>query len=759
VTTLAAQDRTVSLGIAGMTCASCVRRVERALEGVDGVGGAVVNLVAERADVTLTEPVDPEALIAVVEQLGYGSRLLRPERNASDESSENRGRRAAELRYRGIQLIVGAILSIGILIVSYGFGSAGWANRVALVLTLPVYAWVGAIFHRGALSAARHGSVNMDTLVSLGATVAFVYSAVVTLTMSNQPTYFDVASLIVTLIAVGKFLEILARGRAGAAIEALANMQPRNAHLLTHEAASGDVAAGVTKAVDVAITTLRVGDIVLVRPGERIPADGIVVRGSASVDESMITGESIPVTRSVDDGVVGATINGASPLIVRITRTGEDTVLAQIMRLVERAQVDKAPVQRLADRISSIFVPVILALALLTFLIWLLSGHSAAVAIVPAVATLVVACPCALGLATPVAVMVGTGRGAELGVLIRGGESLERIRDVRVVVLDKTGTLTEGRPEVIAVVPLDGTDGTEALSIAALLEASSEHPLARAIVSAARARGQIPHAAATDVEAVAGGGVTGIVDGRHVLLGSLDWVAERGVDAATTADALAGMNARAETAVGIAIDGRVRAVLGLTDQLRDDSRAGVERLHRAGLHVVVASGDVEASAVSVGRQVGADEMHARLRPEDKVQLIDTLRQRWGPVAMVGDGINDAPALAAADAGIAVATGTGVAMETADITLVRGGVGAVADAIALSRATRRIIWQNLGWAFGYNLVLVPLAMVHVLPPVLAALAMACSSVTVVGNALRLRHFDGRDRDPMVSSSALAATPAH
>ena len=744
---------TVAIGISGMTCASCVRRVERALERVDGVAGAVVNLAAENAEVTLSHPVDATALLAAVEQAGYGSRLIAPDRTAADAAGDRRTRRVAELRHRAIQLAVGAVLSACVLVVSYGFGSAAWANPVALALSLPVYAWVGAIFHSGALRAARHRSVNMDTLVSLGASVAFAYSVVVTLTRSSEATYFDVAALIVTLIAVGKFLEIVARGRAGEAIEALAGLQPRTAHLVARATGGSGVTLDASRAVDVPIEALQVGDVVLVRPGERIPADGEVVSGNGSVDESMMTGESLPVSKSSGDTVVGATVNGLTPLIVSVARTGSDTTLAQIMQLVARAQADKAPAQRLADRISTIFVPVILSLAVITFVGWLITGHPVAAAIVPAVATLVVACPCALGLATPVAIMVGTGRGAELGVLIRGGESLERIHALRAVVLDKTGTLTEGRPAVTSVIPVAGGDAARALALAGLVEASSEHPLARAVVDAAADRAGAPSQSAQvvhQVQVAAGGGVTGVIDGQRVLVGSLPWLAEGGVETSLAADADARLQARAETPVGIALDRRLHAVLSVADRIRADSAGGVVRLHRLGLHVIVASGDAEATAAAVGAQVGADEVRARLHPEGKARLIESVRSKWGPVAMVGDGINDAPALATADAGIAVGTGTGVAMEAADITLVRGGVGAVADAIALSQATRRIIWQNLGWAFGYNLVLVPLAMVHVLPPVLAALAMAFSSVSVVSNALRLRHFGG-------SRKVVAASP--
>jgi heavy metal translocating P-type ATPase len=437
--------------------------------------------------------------------------------------------------------------------------------------------------------------------------------------------------------------------------------------------------------------------------------------------------------------VVGATVNGESALRVRVTRTGAESVLGQVMRMVERAQTEKAPVQRVADRISSVFVPAILLLSLATFAGWLLTGHTFVEAMIPAVATLVVACPCALGLATPVAVMVGTGRGAEHGLLIRGGESLERVHGMRAIVLDKTGTLTIGRPAVVDLVDLAGHTGAAALQAAAAVEAGSEHPLARAIVAAAEERGLRPPPASA-VTATHGGGVIGTVGGAAVAVGSARWLEERGIALNEETAALAWeMAARALTVAVVAVDGEAALLIGLADPLRPESPAGVGRLKALGLRVVLASGDRAEAVAAIAAAVGADESHAELRPEGKAALVQSLRSRLGPVAMVGDGINDAPALAAADVGIAIGSGSAVAMETAAITLVRGDVGGVADAIALSRATLRTIRQNLGWAFGYNLVLVPLAMLHVIPPVSAALAMAFSSVTVVGNALRLKRL--------------------
>jgi len=722
------------LEITGMTCASCVRRVERALAGVPGVTAATVNLAAESADVTLAAQAGADALIAAVEDAGYQAAV--PAVVHADDVARRRAAQAAELRRRRVQLAAAAVLSAGVLVVAYGYASAAWAGWVQLALTLPVYAWTGALFHRGALEAARHRTTNMDTLVSLGTTVAFGYSVIATIALPGRPTYYDVAALIITLIAVGKYLELAGRARAGAAIEALAELQPRTAHLLSRAGSGqrGDPAA----AVDVPAGALRAGDVVLIRPGEAIPADGELAEGAGRVDESMLTGEPMPAGKRPGDELTAGTVNGPAPLVLRVARTGAETVLGQIMALVDAAQRQKSKSQRLADRISAVFVPVILALAAATLGGWLLSGAGVVTALITAVAVLVVACPCALGLATPVAVMAGTGRGAQLGLLIRGGESLERVHGLATVVLDKTGTLTVGHPAVVRIEALDGSDGREALALAAGAEAASEHLLARAVVAAAEDRGLAP-VSAEDVEAVAGRGVTATAGTRQVQAGSLAWLTDTGVDTSAAGRLAAELARSAQTPVAVAVDGRLRLLLGVADALRPDSPQGIARLRGLGLETVLATGDTRAAADDAARAAGIGTVRAGLLPQDKADLVQQLRRERGPVAMVGDGINDAPALAAADIGIAVATGTGAAMAAADITLIHGGVGAVADAVLLARATRRIIRQNLGWAFGYNLVLVPLAATGVLPPVLAAVAMATSSVTVVGNALRLRRF--------------------
>jgi Cu+-exporting ATPase len=750
-----------TLEIEGMSCASCVARVERSLRGVAGVESVSVNLATEHAEVVAAPAVPEAALEDAVRRAGYAVRrppAATDEVAAGGDAAEGRrSRRRAGLRRHAAQLGVGAVLSAAILVLAYGFSTAPWSNPVQLVLALPVFLWVGARFHAAALRGLRHGAATMDTLVSAGATVAFGYSVAATLAppLRGQPTYFDTAALILTLISLGRLLEAMARGRAGAAIEALAGLQPRVAHRLEE----GDPG----RARDVLVDRLAVGDLVMVRPGEPIPTDGTLAEGAASVDESLVTGESLPVLRHAGDELVGGSVNGLSPLVMRVTRTGRDTVLAHIVRLVERAQAEKAPVQRLADRISSVFVPAILLLAAATFAGWLVAGRGPVGAMIPAVATLVIACPCALGLATPIAVMVAGGRGAQMGLLIRGGDTLEEVQRLRVVVLDKTGTLSAGRPEVTDAVAVGegggiedvarGGEGAEALVLAGAVEARSEHPLAGALVARASAEtDRLP--VATEVVSEPGGGVSGSVGGRPVLVGAPGWVAARGVPVPPSASAeVARLAALGRTVVAVAVEGRLRLILGIADPLRPESAAGVSRLRAMGLRVVLASGDTLAAVAAVARQVGIEEWHGELRPEGKAALIAELQRGGGGVAMVGDGINDAPALAAADVGVALGTGTGAAMAAADITLVQGGVGRVADALALSRATLRTVRQNLAWALGYNAVLVPLAMVSVIPPVLAALAMALSSVSVVGNSLRLRRW-GRSAPPSVPAAALA-----
>jgi len=728
---LAGQE--MELAIEGMTCASCVRRVERSLAKVDGVAEVSVNLATEQALVHGSAPAP--ALLAAVERAGYHARLIEAEQT-DREADELLGRQARIARRRQIDIVVGASLTAPLLILSMLFMNRfSGENVLLLALAFPVWAYVGRNFHLGAIRATRHGTANMDTLVSLGSSAAFLYSVWSTFFQANAETYFDTAAAIVTLISVGKYLEAVARNRAGEAIKRLASLGARSARLL-HD--------GVE--VEVPLARVQVGDLLLVRPGEKIPLDGRVVEGRASVDESMISGESLPVERGTGDEVVGASINVDGFLTVQVTRVGKDTALARIIHLVEQAQTSKAPAQRLADQISQYFVPAVLLVAAATYLGWLFSGHSAVQAMIAAVAVLVIACPCALGLATPTAIMVGSGRGAENGILIRGGESLERLRLIDEVVLDKTGTITLGRPVVTQIVSF-GSGGAEGRPEAALLqlvasvERGSEHPLARAVVERARADGLDTQLAVSNFASIAGGGVQATLGDRPILIGNRRLLVERGIDLDKHLQAIEALEAGGQTVMVVAVDNQVMGAITLADAVKDGSAAAVQELHAMGIEVTMLTGDNARTAAAIARQVGIDRVLADVRPEDKAAEVVRLQQAGKIVAMAGDGINDAPALAQADAGIAMGTGTDVAMEAADVTLVKGDLRSLALAIALSRATMRVIRQNLFWAFFYNVILIPLAMFGKISPIFAAAAMALSSVTVVSNSLRLRGTRG------------------
>jgi len=721
----------VDLAIKGMTCASCVARVERKLKRVPGVAEASVNLATECATVAY----DPGAataadLIAAVEATGYGAAPV--VRESVEMAADDAAARRADLRRRRLTLLTGAVLSALVLALAMVPDLTDWPtmgahNYLLVALTLPVWLGVGWTFHRGALVNLRHGAANMDTLVSLGSSVAFVYSLVATVALPGQAVYFDTAALIVTLIYVGKYLEAAAKGRATEAITALAGLQPRTAHVVRN---------GTER--DVPVEAVVAGDILVVRPGETIPVDALVLDGGSTADEAMLTGESLPVEKGAGDPVTGGTLNGAGLLRLRATRVGRDTALAGIIRLVEQAQGSKAPVQRLADRISSVFVPVVLGLALLTFAGWLLTGHAATAAMVAAVAVLVIACPCALGLATPTAIMVGSGRGARLGILIKGGESLERIGRLTDVVLDKTGTVTTGKPTVTDVVPLGAWSADELLRLAAGVERASEHPLGQAVARAAVARGLAPGALPSGFYATAGGGVEGTVEGRAVLVGSRRLLAERGVPVGVIEATLTRLEAEGKTALPVVVDGRVAGVVAVADAVKDGAEEAVRALHRLHLEPTLLTGDNRRTAEAVARQVGIapDRVLAEVRPAEKDAEVARLQGEGRRVAMVGDGVNDAPALARADVGVAMGSGTDVAMAAADITLLGGDLRALPRAFALSRAVMRVIQQNLFWAFAYNVVLIPAAAFGLLNPIWAAAAMALSSVTVVTNSLRL-----------------------
>jgi Cu+-exporting ATPase len=717
----------VDLQVGGMTCASCVARVERALRAVPGVADATVNLATETATVH-GAGIEPAMLRAAIEAAGYDARVLEA---AAPPPAPAPGPSAWPV-------IVAALLTLPLVLPMLGHAlGADWRvpATVQWLLATPVQFWLGARFYRAGWNALRAGTGNMDLLVALGTSAAYGLSVHQVLRHgAHAPVYFEAAAVIVTLVLLGKWLEARAKRQTTEAIRALQALRPERARVLGADGAEREVP----------IASIRVGDRIVVLPGERIPVDGEVDDGRSSVDESLITGESLPVAKQPGARVTGGAVNGEGRLLVITRAIGAETTLARIIRLVESAQAKKAPVQKLVDRVSAVFVPVVLAFAALTWLAWgLLSGDWTA-GLLNAVAVLVIACPCALGLATPTALMAGTGVAARHGILIKDAEALELAHRVRTVVFDKTGTLTAGRPQVAAVDALEG-DATALLARAALLQAGSEHPLARAVVAAAGERGVAPGARrATDVEALPGRGVRGRIDGRLHAVGSTRLVTELGL----ATDALAAPLAAAEQA-GYSVswlarlepEPRLLGLIAYGDVVRPESAQAIAALRALGVRTVMLTGDHRASAARVAAELGLDAYEAEVLPADKAGAVERLKTGSGPVAMVGDGINDAPALAAADVGIAMGGGTDVAMETAGVTLMRGDPRLVADAIDVSRRTHRKIVQNLYWAFGYNVVGLPLAALGFLDPMIAGAAMAFSSVSVVTNALLLRRWRG------------------
>jgi P-type Cu+ transporter len=706
----------VELPITGMTCASCATRVERSLNEVDGVK-ATVNYATERATVDYDDAaVAAEQLVGAVEAAGYGALL--PGAEHADERDT-----ALSLRRR---LAVSAALSLPVLLLSMipSLQFDGW-EWVAFTLATPVVLWGALPFHVATWANLRHRAATMDTLISVGVLAAWGWSAYA-LFAPDTDMYFETASVITTLILAGRYLEARAKRSAGAALRALLELGAKDVALLDD--------TGLERPVP--IERVMPGDRFVVRPGEKVATDGVVEEGSSAVDMSMLTGEPVPVEVRPGDDVAGATVNAGGRLVVRATRVGADTAVAQIARLVTEAQAGKAPAQRLADRISSVFVPVVIGLAVVTLAAWLALGGSASDAFTAAVAVLIIACPCALGLATPTALMVGTGRGAQLGLLIRGPEVLESTRGVDTVVLDKTGTVTTGRMSLVGLTLADGVDRDEALRLVGALESASEHPVARAIARAGPA-------AVPPVEGfanLAGLGAEGLVDGRAVIAGRPALLTERGIPLPPElAAARTAAEQRGETAVAAAWDGQARAVFVVADTVKPSSAAAVQELKELGLRPVLLTGDNEVTTRAVAAEVGVAEVFAEVLPSDKADVVSRLQEDGRVVAMVGDGVNDAPALAQADLGLALGTGTDVAIEASDLTLVSGDLRAAPDAIRLSRATLRTIKQNLAWAFGYNVAAIPLAAVGLLSPVIAAAAMALSSLSVVANALRLRRF--------------------
>jgi Cu+-exporting ATPase len=749
-------SETVDFAVTGMTCASCQGRIERALRKTDGVLNASVNLATERATVTFAPGVaDMAALTAAVEGAGYG--VIAPAMPEEDgqEDAEAAARRA-EFSDKRRKLVVAVAFGLPLFALSMlrdfgviapwligeaaamaGHGMATLArldllNWLFLLLATPVQFYAGRDFYVHAGKALRHRTANMDTLIALGSSAAYFYSIAVMLFDLSGHVYFETAAVIIALILVGKFLEARAKGQTSAAIRALMGLQARTARV---------VRGGVE--TDIPLASVRAGDIVAVRPGEKVPVDGVILSGQSTVDESMLTGESMPVQKKPGDSVIGATLNRTGAFQFRATRVGKDTALAQIVRLVQEAQGSKAPVQRLVDQVSAIFVPIVIGIALLTFLVWYVASGDATQALIFAVAVLVIACPCALGLATPTAIMVGTGTGAEHGILIKNAEALERASGLGAVVFDKTGTITAGQPAVTDIVAR-GTE-TDLLRLAASVERQSEHPLGEAIVRAAQDR-QIVLTAPTDFTALAGHGVQATVEGQAILIGSPRFLREQGLALDAVAGTIDRLQREAKTAVVVASGTHVLGVIGIADPVKATSAVAIAALRQRGVQVFMLTGDNRRTAEAIAAQVGLDAQFvlADVLPEMKAAEVKRLQAQGLRVAMVGDGINDAPALAQADVGIAMGTGTDVAMETADITLLRGDLRSVAQAIQLSRRTMRTIRWNLFWAFIYNVVGIPIAAGLLYPllgwqlsPIIAAGAMAASSVFVVSNSLRLR----------------------
>jgi len=757
--------RKITLPVAGMTCASCVAHVEKALRGLDGVVSVNVNLATEKATVEY----DPDRVgVAdfkrVVEEAGYGVGTAETGVVASPEAIDPAGQK--EIRRLRRKLIFAGIIGIYMLFIA----AAEIAGVLSLlppivsnhyllwVLATPVQFWAGGQFYRGMWGALKHRTANMNTLIAVGTSAAYFYSVAAVLSPGffaaagrEAHVYFDSSVIIVALVLMGRFLEARARGQTSEAIKKLIGLQAKTARIIRDG-----------RELDVPVGDVAVGDIIVVRPGEKVPVDGIVREGHSSVDESMVTGESLPVEKSPGDQVIGATINRTGSFKFEATRVGRDTMLARIIQVVEEAQGSKAPIQRAADIIAAYFVPAVIGIALVTFTVWYVIGPQPALsfALLNAVAVLIIACPCALGLATPTAIMVGTGKGAENGVLIRSGEALETAHKITTVVLDKTGTLTRGRPVVTDVVAWGGFAQDEVLQIAASAERRSEHPLGEAIVSAAREKG-LPLADAAGFNAAPGRGITARMNGKDIALGNLTLMREQNIGLDGLGEVVARFSGEGKTPVLLAVGGKPAGVIAVADTLKPNSRAAVDALHRMGLEVVMITGDNRRTAEAIARQAGIKRVLAEVLPENKAWEVKRLQDEGKTVAMVGDGINDAPALAQADVGIAIGTGTDVAMEAADITLISGDLSGIVTAISLSKRTMRTIRQNLFWAFAYNVALIPVAagLLYLvwgqggvpaglrfffgdygfLNPVLAAAAMAFSSVTVVSNSLRLRGY--------------------
>jgi len=720
--------------ITGMTCAACATRIEKGLNKIDGVSRANVNLALENATVEYDpSQVSPTDIIQRVEKLGYGAIIKVENKDAVDY-------RQKEIQKQKRKFIISVILSFPLLwamVSHFSFTSFIYLPEflmnpwIQMALATPVQFIIGKQFYVGAYKALRNKSANMDVLVAMGTSAAYFYSVYQAfISIGNHHTaqlYFETSSILITLIILGKLFEAKAKGRSSEAIKKLMGLQAKTALVIRNG-----------EELEIPLEEVIVGDTLLVKPGEKVPVDGEVIEGNSAVDESMLTGESIPVDKTMGDAVIGSTINKNGFLKVKATKIGRDTALSQIIKVVEDAQGSKAPIQRLADQISGVFVPIVVGIALLTFLVWIVwvNPGEFTPALEALIAVLVIACPCALGLATPTSIMAGSGRAAEFGILFKGGEHLETTHHIDTVILDKTGTVTNGKPELTDIIVENGVDEQEFLSLIGSAEKQSEHPLAEAIVQGIQARG-IPLSLVQEFEAIPGYGVKTTVNQKEILVGTRKLMKQNNVDISKALSAMEDLEGQGKTAMLASVDGQYAGLIAVADTIKDTSQKAITRLQEMGIQIIMITGDNQRTANAIGKQVGVDHVIAEVLPEGKAEEVKKLQDEGKKVAMVGDGINDAPALALADIGMAIGTGTDVAMEAADITLIRGDLNSIADAILMSRKTMRNIRQNLFWAFAYNIMGIPIAAIGLLAPWLAGAAMAFSSVSVVLNALRLQ----------------------